>query len=326
MVRQVFLSADPGIDDMAAILFALADPAIELLGIGAVAGNVDMSTALENTQIILSLVAREDVPCYHGSATPLLRSQIFGHHQALGRFAARLQVDTPPQISTRHAALVMAAAIRDSAKKNKPITLVGTGPLTDIALALKIAGAAACAKGIDVIAIMGGAFKALGNRAPYAEMNWFADPHAARIVCESGFPLMVFPLDVTFTCRLTDTDLDEIATKGGTSGEAFVRLFRGSNRENSALYGGPGGPVHDLLPMVWLTAPALFEVSAAQIRVNTGHETPGHAVRLRADTAPDVRANHRIAESVDAPVVRSLFISQMAQLAAVHTHSQKGHA
>ncbi len=325
MVRQVFLSADPGIDDMAAILFALADPAIELLGIGAVAGNVDMATALENTQVILALAARDDVPCYHGSATPLLRDQIFGHHQALGRFAERLQLGTPPQISTRHAALAMAAAIRDAAATDKPITLVCTGPLTDMALAITIAGTTACAKGIDVIAIMGGAFKALGNRAPYAEMNWLADPHAARIVCESGLPLVVFPLDVTLTCRLSDTDLDEIVAKGGSAGTAFAQLFRGSNRENPALYGGPGGPVHDLLPMVWLAAPALFEVSAAQISVNTGHETPGHAVRSRADTPGNARANHHIADSVEAPALRALFISKMAQLAAFYSHSQKGH-
>ncbi|WP_316860595.1 nucleoside hydrolase [uncultured Cohaesibacter sp.] len=330
MSKRIFLSSDPGIDDMAAILFALADTDVDLIGIGAVAGNVSVDTALENCEFTVALAdAGQMVPCYRGSSGPLLRDQIFGAHKALGAFRDHLSGlahclpnrETSvirPEVS---AADAMAHAIKDAAAEDKPITLAVTGPMTDVALAMKLAGKKACLEGIENIVAMGGAFEALGNRAPYAEMNMLSDPHAARMVCESGVAVTLFPLDVTWTCRLTGMDLELIEREAGLVGQVFSRQFRASDRENPALYGGAGGPVHDLLPVVWLVAPDLFHTEHSLVSVATGAELAGHTSRVRnkpcidAENGEGASLPHRIAVKVDSDGVRALFLDHLRSLA-----------
>ena len=333
MQKRIFLSSDPGIDDMAAILFVLAHSGIELVGISAVAGNVSMQTALENARFTCALAAPSSaIPCYAGSRGPLLREQIFGAHKALGSFRYHLgdlETSLPlvkPSVNATTSsdpsmggAVAMAHAIRNAAASHMPITIVATGPMTDVALAMQLAGNSNCQQGIKTIVAMGGAFKALGNRALYAEMNMLSDPHAAHMVCESGVPLVFFPLDVTWQCRLTHNDLDTIETEAGLIGQIFARLFRASDREIPALYGGPGGPVHDLLPVVWLVAPELFTLRRAQVFVATGHELAGHTSRqLSKSGGSDTKSYklpHRIAESVESNAVRALFLDHLQSFA-----------
>ena len=334
MSKRVFLSSDPGIDDMAAILFALADSDIELIGIGAVAGNVSVDVALENAKLTVALAHKDQtVPCYRGSSGPLLRDQIFGAHKALGSFCDHLsEIErhlpnvVPSTITSElNAAEAMAHAIRDAALRARPISLVVTGPMTDVALAMKLVGKEACQKGIENILAMGGAFEALGNRAPYAEMNMLSDPHAARMVCESGIPLTLFPLDVTWTCRLTKMDLDDIEQQAGLVGRAFSHLFRASDRENPELYGGPGGPVHDLLPVVWLVAPELFHTRRSLVSVATGPELAGHTSRIRnkvtidKTTGETVQLPHQIADRVASDAVKEMFLDHLKLLAKTDT-------
>ncbi|WP_321336452.1 nucleoside hydrolase [uncultured Cohaesibacter sp.] len=326
MSKRIFLSSDPGIDDMAAILFALADTEIELVGIGAVAGNVAMQTALENARFTCALAApSRKVACYAGSRGPLLRDQIFGAHKALGSFRDnlkdledRLPAFEPAAVTPeRSAAEAMADAIRHAAHKQDPLIIAVTGPMTDVALAMMLAGKAHCQAGIESIVAMGGAFKALGNRSPFAEMNMLSDPHAARIVCESGIPLVLFPLDVTWQCRLTREDLEQMEREAGVIGQVFSRLFRASDRENPALYGGPGGPVHDLLPIVWLVADALFTWRNARVSVATGPERAGHTSRLlqKSGDTEAISLPHRIVESVKRDAVLALFLDRLKALA-----------
>nr|WP_319484174.1 nucleoside hydrolase [uncultured Cohaesibacter sp.] len=323
MSKRIFLSCDPGIDDMAAILFALADRDVELLGVGAVAGNVSVETAWTNARFACDLAGAAATPCYAGSSGPLLRDQIFGAHKALGVFRDHLSdlEDSLPEARliaiapAQTAAVAMAHAITDAAVTKRPLTLVATGPLTDVALAIRLAGSEACADGIATIVAMGGAFRALGNRAPYAEMNMLSDPHAARMVAESGLPLVLFPLDVTWQCRLTGQDLDRIECEAGLIGQIFARLFRASDRENPVLYGGPGGPVHDLLTVIWLVAPELFILRRARISVSTGHELAGHTSRQLPKAKERDNAGcklpHCIADGVESDAVRALFLDRL---------------
>ncbi len=326
MSKRIFLSCDPGIDDMAAILFALADRDIELLGVGAVAGNVSVETAWANARFTCDLAGAAAMPFHAGSNGPLLRDQIFGAHKALGAFRdhladledslpeARSIALAPPQT----AAVAMAHAITEAAATKRRLTIVATGPMTDVALAIRLAGTKAAADGIATIVAMGGAFKALGNRAPYAEMNMLSDPHAARMVAESGLPLVLFPLDVTWQCRLTEQDLDCIEREAGLIGQIFVRLFRASDRENPALYGGPGGPVHDLLTVIWLVAPELFILRRARVSVATGHELAGHTSRQLPKVKQGDKAGgklpHCIADAVESDAVRALFLDRLKAL------------
>ncbi|WP_321449935.1 nucleoside hydrolase [uncultured Cohaesibacter sp.] len=326
MSKRIFLSSDPGIDDMAAILFALADRDIDLIGIGAVAGNVAMETALENARFTCALAASSrEVPCYDGSGGPILRDQIFGAHKALGSFRDHLKdlsahlpsLDPANIVPEQTAAEVMAEAIRDAAQRQEPVNLVVTGPMTDVALAIKLAGKSNCQTGIKTIVAMGGAFKTLGNRAPYAEMNMLSDPHAARIVCESNIRLILFPLDVTWQCRLTHQDLEQMEREAGLIGKVFSKLFQVSDRENPSLYGGPGGPVHDLLPVVWLVADALFEGRNALVSVATGPELAGHTSRLQQKLHDEEGSPlpHFIVEGVNRDAVLALFLDRLKSLA-----------
>ncbi len=312
--RRIFISADPGVDDMAAILYALADPGIATLGVGAVWGNVPKAEALENADVILGLAGRAgEVPLYPGSDGPLIAERVYGKHRAVGRFSERLSLVAPGLQSDEHAASALAREIRAAAVADTPITIVSTSPMTDVALAISLAGRASARKGIAEIAIMGGAFRALGNRAPHAEMNMLADPHAARMVLEVGLSVALFPLDVTHTVRLTDNDLDRVSQIAPRSGAAFASLFRASDRQNPALYGGPGGPVHDLLPMAWLTESSFFEMEDAPIRVVTSPDLLGHTAR----SAESDTVRHRIAVAVDADGLRSAFFDRLAMLETI---------
>lgn len=281
MTRRVIIDCDPGVDDAVALLLAFgAKDAIDLLGVTTVAGNVGAALTARNACLIRELAAREDVPVFAGCNRPLVREPIEAGHFHGESGLGPLPIGTPRRgVAAEHAVDFLVRTLL--AAEPASISLVITGPMTNVATAIK--RAPAVLRGIGEFAIMGGARTEGGNITASAEYNIHADPHAAQIVFNAGPPVFAFGLDATHQVRANPARSAAIAALDSPAGRAAAQLLEFSN---SLPGNGPrhsGSPLHDPCPVVWLLAPSLFEFRPCHIDVETGSTlTMGHtAVEYR---------------------------------------------
>lgn len=294
-VHKVIIDTDPGVDDAAAILMALASPEIDVLGLTVVAGNVPLEDAAANACKIVGLSGRSDVPVHAGAPGPLVRDQVFGKYARIGAFGDDLVAGSGVRPADEHAVHFIVRKTREAAETGDPITICAIGPLTNIALAL--IQHPDVARGIRQVVSMGGAFTALGHRTPWAEFNIYADPHAAEIVYRSGVPVVVMPLDMTFQALFTQKHFERFAEEGGPAGTALFNLFSRFDRSDIDRFGRPGGPIHDATTIAWLIRPDLFKSRKAAVGVQVTSLTKGH-------TYADF--HRKIAHVADATVVTDM--------------------
>ena len=273
-LQKVIIDTDPGVDDAAAILMALASPEIDLLGLSCVAGNVPLSDAVANACKVVDLSGRDDVPVYAGAPGPLVRDQVFGKYARIGPFGHDFVTDGNIMPAGGHAVDFIVCTAREAAASGEKVTICAIGPLTNIALALM--QHPDVARGIGQIVSMGGAFAALGHRTPWAEFNVYADPHAAEIVYRSGVPVVVMPLDMTFQALFTQRHFERFAEQGGPAGAALFKLFTTFDRSDVDRFGRPGGPIHDATTIAWLIRPDLFKSRKATVGVQVTGFTKGY--------------------------------------------------
>ncbi|KLK91302.1 nucleoside hydrolase [Microvirga vignae] len=272
--QRIIIDTDPGVDDAAAILLALASPELEVLGISVVGGNVPLEATVANACKIMALSNRADVPIYAGAPGPLIREQVYGKYAHIGAFSDQLVPATDIKPEAEHAVSFLIRTTRNAAEVGDPITICAIGPLTNIALAL--VQHPDVARGIKQIVSMGGAFTALGHRTPWAEFNIYADPHAAEIVYGSGVPLVIMPLDTTFQALLTRQHIEGIQAAAGAPGRALANLLLAFDRSDIGRFGRPGGPIHDATTIAWLLKPELFQGRKAAIGVQVTGRTAGY--------------------------------------------------
>ena len=272
--HRIVIDTDPGVDDAAAIWLALASPEIEVLGITVVAGNVTLEATLANACKIVALAGRTDVPVFAGAPGPLVRPQVTGKYAHIGAFSDQLVPATELKPAAGHAVDFLIGTARAAAEAGDPITICAIGPLTNLALAL--VQAPDIATGIRQIVTMGGAFRALGNRTPWAEFNVYADPHAAEIVYGSGVPIVLMPLDVTLQALFTQEHIQHFSDTAGPPGRALANLLLAFDRGDIGRFGRPGGPIHDPTTIAWLFKPELFVGRPAAIGVEVAGKTAGY--------------------------------------------------
>ena len=179
----LLIDTDPGVDDALALLMAFNDPGHQLLGLTIAAGNVGLEHTVRNALKLCEVAGREDVPVYAGCADPLLHpaadaAYVHGR-DGFGDIGYQPASRTA---ETEHAAL---AILRLSHEHAGELLLVALGPLTNIALALKLDPT--LPQRIKRFVVMGGAVSAHGNITAAAEFNIAFDPEAAHIVFQ-GFP------------------------------------------------------------------------------------------------------------------------------------------
>jgi purine nucleosidase len=206
MPKRILIDTDPGIDDALAILLALASPELSLEGLSVVHGNCSAEQGSRNALSILELARADSIPVARGCDLPLVQPSLLAPetHGDTGLGHARLPAPKK-QVIPQHGVDFLIERILAAPGE---ITLVAIGPLTNLALALRreprIAGA------LKEVIIMGGAIRHQGNTTPQAEFNTYVDPHAAHIVYHSGMPMTLVPLDVTYQCILTPTDVKHL--------------------------------------------------------------------------------------------------------------------
>ena len=307
--HDVIIDTDPGVDDAAAILAALASPEINLLGLTVVAGNVALPDAAANACRIVALSQRTDVPVHLGAAGPLVRQQVFGKYAKVGAFSEQLVPSGGAAPSEEHAIDFIVRMTREAARAAAPLTICAIGPLTNVALAL--VRHPEVSRGIGRIVSMGGAFAVPGHRTPWAEFNVYADPHAAAIVYRSGIPLVLMPLDVTTQALFTGAHIAQFHARGGVPGAALFNLLTAFDRSDIARYGRPGGPLHDAMTIAWLLRPDLFATREAVIDVQLSGPALG-STRADFHAATERTPNACVAHGVDEAGFVELLIERIA--------------
>jgi inosine-uridine nucleoside N-ribohydrolase len=241
--KPILLDCDPGHDDAIALLLALASPEVELLGVTTVSGNQTLEKTTANALRILEFVGRGEIPVAAGSDRPLVRERYVAAyvHGESGLDGPDLPAAQGSPVAA-HAVDFLAEAIDSSAA---PVTLVPTGPLTNVGLLL--ARYPETAAKLERIVLMGGAI-AEGNVTPAAEFNIWADPEAAHRVFTSGIDVTMIGLDVTHKALITPAQAAELRGSGRIGG--FVAdLYGFYHRFHEETYGFDGSPVHDAVAM-----------------------------------------------------------------------------
>ncbi|MGF9566002.1 nucleoside hydrolase [Neorhizobium sp. BT27B] len=317
-IHKVIIDADPGVDDAAAILMALASPEIEVLGLSIVAGNVSLEHTVTNACKLVGVSRRRDVPVFAGASGPLVREQVFGKYARIGSFDDTLVKAGDIVLSKESAIQFIVRSARAAAAAGEQITICAIGPLTNVALAL--IQHPDVAHGIRQIVSMGGAFTALGHRTPWAEFNIYADPHAAEIVFQSGVPIVLMPLDMTFQALFTAEHFERFRA-GGEAGEALYNLFTTFDRSDEKRFGRPGGPIHDATTIAWLIRPELFTSREAFVGVQVTGLTMGYTY---ADfyKKMDRPANATVVTDVDETGFIELLIERIARHGDVALYGQ----
>ncbi|WP_392420656.1 pyrimidine-specific ribonucleoside hydrolase RihA [Edwardsiella piscicida] len=275
MALPLIIDCDPGHDDAIALILALASPELEVRAVTTSAGNQTPEKTLRNALRILTLLRRGDIPVAGGAAKPLMRDLIIADsvHGESGLDGPRLpEPDFAPQPCG--ALALMAQVLRDAAQ---PITLVATGPLTNVALLL--AAHPELKPRIERIVIMGGSAGA-GNWTPAAEFNIYVDPEAAEMVFQSGLPIVMTGLDVTHRAQILDADIERLRDIGNPVARTVAELldfFMRYHRQER--WGFQGAPLHDPCTIAWLLRPQIFTCAERWVGVETrGRYTTGMTV------------------------------------------------
>ncbi len=273
--RSIILDCDPGQDDAISLLLALSSPnELEILGITTVAGNVPLELTQRNARLICDIAGRDDVAVFAGCDRPLVRNLVTEEriHGDSGIDGIETSLPQTP-LQDQHAVDFIVETLGNSALNS--VTLVPTGPLTNIATAFRTDPT--IKDKVDEIILMGGAMREGGNHTPSAEFNIFADPHAADCVFQSGIPIVAIGLDVTHQVLSTPERRDKIRALGNRVSDAAVSMLDFFDRYDSEKYGSAGAPLHDPCTVAYLLAPNLFAGKSCNISVETNSElTMGH--------------------------------------------------
>lgn len=321
-LQKVIIDCDPGVDDAVALLLAFAcRKELELLGVTTVAGNVGVAATARNARIMRQLAGREDVPVLAGSGRPLVREPVeAGHFHGVTGLGSLPVFE--PRVALAEGSAVHFIAATLAAAAPRSVSLVVMGPMTNIAMALRLEPR--MQRGIREIVVMGGARAAGGNITASAEYNVFADPHAAHIVYASGCPIVAIGLDATHQVCATPPRVARIRALGSPVAQAAAELLAFSNDipANAAL--GAGAPLHDPCTIAYLLQPGLFTLQPCYLRVETesaltlGHtavefrDSESFALSSRAATPPPMTV--RWATHADSSGIFDLLTERLAQL------------
>ena len=298
MSERILIDTDPGIDDAMAILYAIAAPDIELVGLSTIFGNVTTEIATRNALQLLEL-AGVAVPVARGAEKPLRRELappadfVHGAHGF-----GEVRLPAPSQKADPRSA---ARFIADTILENPgDITLIPVGPLTNIALALR--EAPEIAKAVKKVIVMGGAVRTAGNVNEHAEANIWNDPDAAAEVFAAEWPLTLVGLDVTQQIICRGHDLEPMRAASPNCGPflneaaAFYFCFHEKTR------GFTGSYLHDPAAVICATHPEWFETVEGPLTVTLDGEALG-CTREGGSARPQ-----RISIGVSAEEVRRRFL------------------
>ena len=262
---KIILDCDPGHDDAVAILLAGKHEAIDLLGITVVAGNQTLEKTVCNALRVTQWLGI-DVPVYGGCGRPMVREKVIA-----GDIHGESGLDGPVFPPLDRAAEEMHAVefmVRTLMASDGDITVVTTGPMTNLAMALRMEPR--IADKIRRIVLMGGSYQN-GNVTPAAEFNIFADAEAAHVCFTCGRPITMVGLDVTRKALCYPEIVERMAKVNNRASRLFCDLMGHFCRTQKEIFGWAGGPLHDPITVAWLIDPSVLTLKPmnAQIEIRS---------------------------------------------------------
>jgi purine nucleosidase len=309
----IIVDCDPGIDDTIALLTAFVSPELEILGITPVCGNQPLERTVRNALQVCELGQRTDIPVYAGCFRPMLREPIYGQFHGKTGLGNTVLPEPVKTVEPKSAVDFLIDTLTAAALEKKPITVCCLGPMTNLAVALRMNPQVA--EGIERIVMMGGAYREPGNRTMTAEFNVLADPHAAHVVFSSGIPIVALALDATHQVMLKPEHVAEFSNVSGRISQTLAELMAFWDRNDVRRYGSRGGPLHDPLVIAYLLAPHLFTTERARVFVE--HESELCMGQTVADWygKSGLEPNADIVTKVDAEGIIALFLDRLSRYA-----------
>ncbi|MDO4647963.1 MAG: nucleoside hydrolase [Eubacteriales bacterium] len=309
--RKILMDCDPGIDDCVAIALAASHPeAFEILGVTAVAGNLGLQTTVENALRMTEFCGLH-VPVAAGAARPVAGPvrEASDIHGANGIGNVKLP-DPTRKVVDDNAVMFMYNIIMGLPEGDK-VTLVPTGPLTNIALLLRVFPEVA--EHIEEIVLMGGAMNG-GNVTASAEFNIYADPVAADIVFSFGLPIVMCGLDVTNFCGIDRETADQMVKSEGivekTVGE-MVQFYLHSEVYAQSSYAS----IHDAVTFMYMLHPEIYESSLMPVQVDCSEGTNrGMTICDQRSWAYEEEPKTRVLTKADGKKFREYLIQSLQDL------------
>ncbi len=267
----VVLDCDPGHDDAFAIWLAAGDPNIDLLGITTVGGNGHLEHTTHNARVVCTVGGIHGVPIAAGADSPLVRrltvaDDIHGASALDGPVLPEPEVDLDP----RGAIELLRELITGSPE---PVTVLATGPLTNIALLVRTHPDVL--RNVREVVWMGGS-TGRGNVTPYAEFNSWVDPEALSVVLGAQVPFTMVGLNITHQALVTAEVLDRIAAIGNRTSEFAAQLLKFFCASYNTAEGMPAAPLHDPVAVAMVAVPEVVASVRARLDVELrGTETAG---------------------------------------------------
>ncbi|GAA4704337.1 nucleoside hydrolase [Phytohabitans rumicis] len=293
MAFPIILDCDPGHDDALAIMLAAADPRLNLLAITTVAGNQTLDKTTLNARRVCTIAGITGVPVAAGYDRPLVGELHVADdiHGSTGLDGPAFGEPTVP-LADEHAVALMRRLLL---AHPEPVTLVPTGPLTNVAVLLR--DHPEVRPKVREIVLMGGSTER-GNVTPYAEFNIAVDPEAADLVLRSGLPVTVVGLNVTHQALVTPDVVARFRALGTPLADACVELMTFFASAYERVFGLPDPPLHDPVAIARVIDPSLVECVDVPVVVElTGTHTRGATVvdlHHKTGLAPNARVAVRL--------------------------------
>ena len=309
MARKVIFDVDPGIDDAVAVCLALEDPLLDVVAITATGGTISPEQSTLNVQAIVEQLDPQRWPrlgC--ASVDQMLRAdrrQLFGANGLCGAHFA---------VAQRHHQHSSVKVICDEVRAAPgDVTIIATGPLTNIAAALQ--QQPDLAQLIGHLIVIGGTFGGPGNVTAAAEFNIYCDAEAARTVFHSQVTKTLIPIDLTSRVMLSFDLLEKIPDASSRRGDLLQRILPGAFRAYRQQLGVEGIQLHDAVAIVAALEPDLFTTERMYGDVETeGTLTYGATVFDRR-RHPESRPNMDVAVDMDTAAVTERIMQRLTQAA-----------
>ncbi|ALC89440.1 ribonucleoside hydrolase [Bacillus sp. FJAT-18017] len=266
--KKVILDCDPGHDDAIAIILAASKVSnLKIEAITTVAGNVEVEKNTLNTLKVCDIIGLNDVPVAQGAEKPLIKARAIAEeiHGETGLDGPKLPENPTKKAVDQHAVDLIIEKVLAS---DGDITLVPTGPLTNIALAM-IREPKIVPKIKEIVLMGGGTF---GNWTPAAEFNIWVDAEAAKVVFESGVPIAMFGLDVTHQAIATNEIIANLAKIDNVVAHFVVELLKFFSKTYKEVFDFEGWPIHDACTVAYLIDPSIFEMKYVHVGIETKGE------------------------------------------------------
>ncbi|MFC3787353.1 nucleoside hydrolase [Paenibacillus sp. GCM10012307] len=268
MNKKVIIDVDTGVDDALGLLLAIRSGELDILGITTVNGNVSMEQATANTCKILQLAGAEHIPVVQGAGKPMIRSTYF-EHRVHGKDGLGGALDDMTQRKQPEEGYAVDFIIEQIREHHGEITLIMTGPLTNLALA--ILKYPELVQQVKEVVVMGGVVQSFGNVTPTAEYNMYVDPEAAKHVFWAGFAsLTLVGLDVTRKALLSEEHINAMGDS------EIARYVRASTADYMKRYQERNGvkacAMHDPLAVAVAINPDLVKTGHYYVDIETRSE------------------------------------------------------